>query len=64
MNEFKFEGYLTDEAINFFGEKLKREKRDGCDVVGTFITMADGKTHMPYKNEIFVKDKSGNISLK
>jgi hypothetical protein len=62
--EFVYPGYLNDESINFFGDKRISEKRDGCGAVGTFIKIPNGKTHMPSKGDIFIKDNLGNITLK
>jgi len=64
MNDFKYKGYMSDEAIAFFGDKMKMEEREGIAVIGFFITLSDGKTHMPYKGDIFIKDDNGEIILK
>ena len=62
--EFTYLGFLTDEAVEFFGDKMKREERDGCAVVGTFIKLENGGTCMPSKGDVFVKDNLGNLKLK
>jgi hypothetical protein len=61
--EFIYPGFLTSEAITFFGDKRKSEERDECAVVGTFIELENGKTRMPSKGDIFIKDENGNINL-
>jgi len=61
--EFIYPGFLTDEAIKFFGDKRKSEERDGCAVVGTFIELSDGSTRMPCKGDIFIKDVDGNLDV-
>lgn len=35
--EFIYLGYLSKEAVDFFGDKRISEQRDGCATVGTFI---------------------------
>ena len=61
--EFIYPGFLTSEAITFFGDKRTSEDRHGCAVVGTFIELENGKTCMPSKGDIFTKDEYGNIKL-
>jgi hypothetical protein len=61
--EFVYPGFLSDEAVAFFGDKRKSEERDGCAVVGTFIELENGETCMPSKRDVFSKNKDGNIKL-
>lgn len=61
--EFTYLGFLSTEAVTFFGDKRFSEERDGCATVGTFIELENGKTHMPSKGDIFAKDINGNIKL-
>ena len=63
QEQLTYQGFLTDEAITFFGDKRESELRDGCGAVGTFIMLSNGKTHMPSKGDVFMKDENSNISL-
>ena len=63
MTEFKYPGYFCSEAEEFFGNKVIREERDGCAVVGHFIKLKDGKTHLPDKGDVFTKDDQGDLTV-
>lgn len=63
MEEFKYKGYMCDDAENFFEGKVISEQRDGCAVVGHFVKLGNGNTHLPSKGEIFKKDQNGDISV-
>ena len=64
ISEFKYKGYFCDEAEKFFGDKVTREEREGCGVVGHFVKLANGKTSLPSKGDVFTKNEKGEISLK
>lgn len=59
---FTYLGYLSKEAIVFFGDKIKSEERDGCATVGTFIELGNGTTCMPAKGDVFTKDEKGIVT--
>ena len=61
--EFIYPGYMSTEAQEFFKGHYVEEQRDGCGAVGTFLKFSDGKTKMPSKGDIFIRNKKG-ISLK
>lgn len=61
--EFIYPGYMSTEAQEFFKGHYTEEQRDGCGAVGTFLKLSDGKTRMPSKGDVFIRDKKG-ISLK
>ena len=63
FEEFEYKGYMSKEAELFFGCKLLVEERDGCAVVGHFVEMADGRIHMPSKNDVFTKNDDGSITV-
>lgn len=63
--EFKFLGYMDNEAVEFFKEHSFEEPHPNVDgVVGTFVNLKDGKVHLPYRGEIFIKNEDGTIELK
>jgi hypothetical protein len=61
MKEFTYPGYFCSEAEEFFGDKVIREERDGCAVVGHFIKLMNGRTHLPDKGDVFMKDENGDL---
>ena len=63
MEKLVYPGYMSDECITFFGDKLIREDREGCAVVGHFVKLKGGNTTMPTRNDIFIKDENNNIAL-
>lgn len=63
MEQLTYPGYMSSEASEFFGDSLVKEKREGCATVGHFIKIQDGRTVMPSKGDIFVKDKDGRLKL-
>jgi hypothetical protein len=63
MNKFKYKGYFCSEAEAFFGNKIIREERDGCAVVGQFIKLENGKTHLLSKNDEFEKDLDEQFNI-
>jgi hypothetical protein len=63
MKQFKYLGYMSKEAEEFFEDNLIREERAGCAVVGHFIKLENGQTVMPSKNQIFIKNEEGKIVL-
>lgn len=54
VEEFEYEGYMSKKAQEFFKGKLNKEKRDGIDVVGSFVVLENGNTHLPSKGDIFL----------
>lgn len=64
MEQFIYEGWMSQEAQKFFKSNSKEEERDGCPTVGTFIKLASGKFHLPNKGDIFTKDDNGTITVK
>ena len=63
VDEFIYKGYFCDEAEEFFKGNVIKEERDGVAVVGHFIVLANGNTHLPSKGDKFIKDSSGEISV-
>tara|TARA_R110000851_G_scaffold30681_1_gene83628 strand:- start:254 stop:460 length:207 start_codon:yes stop_codon:yes gene_type:complete len=63
VKEFEYQGYMCQEAQTFFEGKLTKEERDGCAVVGSFVELSNGKTHLPSKSDKFKKCENGSISL-
>jgi len=61
--KFKYEGFMSSEAQEFFKGKTITEERDGCAAVGTFIKLANGNTCLPSKGDIFIKDTNGYLTL-
>ena len=64
IEEFEYEGWMSKEAELFFGDKIEREVRDGVPVVGSFIQLASGETHLPSKGDKFKKYENGSITVK
>jgi hypothetical protein len=64
MKEFKYKGYWCSEAEEFFKGFVTREERDGCGVVGHFINLSNGKTCLPNKGDVFIKEECLTIRLK
>jgi hypothetical protein len=60
---FKYKGFMCSEAQNFFKGNVIEEERDGCAVVGSFIKLSEGGTHLPSKGDKFKKLKDGTIVL-
>jgi len=60
---FEYQGYMSQEAQKFFDGKLISEERDGCAVVGIFVMLANGNTHLPSKSDKFKKYEDGSITL-
>ena len=56
IEEFEYKGFMSTEAQKFFEVNIIREERDGCAVEGSFIRLADGKTHLPSKGDKFIKE--------
>lgn len=56
-----YPGYMSFEAGEFFKGYLESEERNGCAVVGSFVTLADGKVVLPSKGDMFTKDEKGLI---
>lgn len=54
----KYEGYMNDEAIKFFGDNVHREDRDGCGASGSFVKLGNGTTCLPMKGDMFIKKDS------
>lgn len=54
--KFTYEGYMSQEAQDFFKGHSKQEDHPNVrGVSGTFVLLADGTWHLPSKNEIFTK---------
>ncbi len=64
IEEFEYKGYMCSDAQKFFKDKIITEVRDGCAVVGNFIRLSDGSTHLPSKKDKFKKYEDGSIKLK
>jgi hypothetical protein len=64
MEEFVYEGYMSQEAQEFFKDNIEKEQRDGVSVVGSFIKLANGDTHLPNKGDIFTKHTNGTMTVK
>lgn len=63
VEEFEYEGYMSQDAQKFFEGTLITEERDGCAVVGNFVKLASGKTHLPSKSDKFKKYEDGSITV-
>jgi len=63
MKEFQYKGYFCNEAQEFFKDNVIEEERDGCAVVGHFVKLENGKTHLPSKGDKFIKNEEGKINL-
>ena len=61
-NNFTYKGYMCKDAQEFFKNFIIEEERQGCAVVGNFIKLKTGNTHLPSKGDKFIKDDNG-ISL-
>lgn len=64
MEQFIYEGYMSKEAQDFFKSNTIQEEREGCATVGSFIKLANGKTHLPNKGDVFTKHENGTITVK
>jgi len=64
QQEFMYEGYMGQEAQEFFKDHIEREERDGCAVVGHFIQLANGDDHLPNKGDVFIKHPDGTMTVK
>ena len=62
--EFTYQGFMSSEAQEFFKGNVIEEQRDGCAVVGSFIKLANGKTTLPSKGDVFIKHLNGTITTK
>ena len=63
VEEFEYEGYMSQKAQKFFKGNTISEERDGCAVVGTFIKLSNGRTHLPSKGDKFKKYENGSITV-
>lgn len=63
IEEFEYKGYMCSNAQKFFKGKLIVEERDGCNVVGNFVKLSNGKTHLPSKSDKFKKYEDGSITV-
>ena len=63
IEEFEYEGYMSQEAQEFFKNKNNTEQRDGVLVVGTFIMLSNGVMHLPNKGDVFRKYENGSICV-
>lgn len=61
--QFIYEGYMSKEAEKFFGKNLVTEQREGIAVMGFFIKLSNGQTHMPSKGDIFKKYDNDSIGV-
>ena len=55
---------MSRDSIKFYGNNLIREQRDGIAVVGFFVKLSNGETHMPNKGDHFKKFENGSIIVK
>lgn len=60
---FCYKGYMSKEAEEFFGENLLKEQREGVAVMGYFVKLSNGQTHMPSKGDVFKKYYNDSISV-
>lgn len=63
IEEFEYEGYMSQKAQDFFKGKLIKEQREGIAVVGSFVVLANGNAHLPSKGDIFRKYENGSICV-
>ncbi len=63
MEKFIYEGYMSQEAQDFFKDNIKTEQRDGIAVIGSFVKLANGDTHLPNKGDVFTKHENGVITV-
>jgi hypothetical protein len=63
MEKFIYEGYMSQEAQDFFKDNIKTEQRDGVAVIGSFVKLANGDTHLPNKGDVFIKHENGVITV-
>lgn len=64
ITEFEYKGYMCNEAEKFFKDKIIKEERSGCAVVGYFIKLSNGNTILPSKGDKFKMNEDGNIEYK
>jgi hypothetical protein len=64
MEEFIYEGYMSQKAQEFFKDNIEEEQRNGIAVVGSFIKLANGNTHLPNKGDVFTKYTNGTMTVK
>jgi len=58
-NQFTYQGYMSNDAQEFFKDYLIQEQRQGIAVVGFWVKTADGNTIMLQKGLTFIKDNKG-----
>lgn len=63
MQKLIYPGYMSSEAQEFFKGYTIEEERDGCNVIGTFIVLANNKIHLPSKGDEFIKTEQNKIKL-
>lgn len=63
IEEFEYLGFMSSDAQKFFKGKVIKESRDGIGVVGNFIKLSNGETHLPSKGDNFKKYEDGSISV-
>jgi hypothetical protein len=63
VEEFEYEGYMSQKAQDFFKGKLAVEQRDGVPTIGSFVILASGNTHLPSKGDVFRKYENGSICV-
>lgn len=63
MITFTYQGYMSQEAQNFFGDNIIQEQRDGMAVMGFWVKTQDGNTHMLSKGQQYTKDEKGIYPL-
>jgi hypothetical protein len=64
MEEFIYEGYMSQKAQEFFKDNIEEEQRGGIAVVGSFIKLANSNTHLPNKGDVFTKHTNGTMTVK
>lgn len=62
-NVFEYPGYMNSDAVKFFDGNIIEEQRDGVAVIGHFIKLSDGSTHLPSKGDKFIKHNDGSLSV-
>lgn len=63
MEKFIYEGYMSKEAQDFFKDNIETEERNGIATIGSFVTLANGDTHLPNKGDVFTKHENGAITV-
>jgi hypothetical protein len=63
IGEFEYKGWMCRDAQSFFYDNLIEEQRDGLAVMGFFIKLSNGETHLAEKGDLFTKYEDGSIRV-